>query len=160
MAMAQKASTQWDLRYVYTPMPLDEKLFIFLMLAVLIVVAITLVRTLRLSRASRQSNLPSFAVYRDSLQKIASSLGQWLLVPLFAWEFLLPIIYTFSAKIFSPSETSMFLVRSINSVSSPPNSTFPLLFPSWRSYSDGTSLSAWNDSPDISRCVLPPTSAS
>ena len=87
--MAQETSTQqWDLRYVNTPMRLDDKLFIFLMLAVLVVVGIKLVRTLRLSRASRQGNLLSPATYRDSLQKIGGSLGQWLLVPLFAWGIL------------------------------------------------------------------------
>ena len=81
MAMAQETSTQWDLRYVNTPTRLDEKLFIFLMLTALIVVAIKLVRVLSLSRSSPE-------ISRDSLRKIASSLGQWLFVPLFAWGLL------------------------------------------------------------------------
>jgi hypothetical protein len=50
-----------DLRYVNAPMGLYDKLFIFLMLAVLVVVGIKLERTFRLSRASP-------AIYRDSLQ--------------------------------------------------------------------------------------------
>jgi len=86
--MAQENATQWDLRSLTIPLQLDEKLFVFLMLAILVIVGVNLFRSLRLSRASRLGHLADPVSYRDALEKIRSSLKQWIFVPLFAWGLL------------------------------------------------------------------------
>lgn len=86
--MAQENATQWDLRTICPLMNLGDRLFLFLLLAILVVVGLKLLRVFQLSRASRLRRLPDPEIHRDSLEKISTSLKQWLFVPLFAWGLL------------------------------------------------------------------------
>jgi len=79
--VAQETGPQWDLREINSPLPVDARILVLVLVGVSIIAVIKLVRAVRISHSKREGILNT----RNELELLARSITQWMFVPFFAW---------------------------------------------------------------------------